>query len=62
MSFTGCKINPIDVNFYLQTVSKILIKIQLTKYNPNRTRGWKVPCLMPIRVKYLVTEMISISK
>ena len=28
MSFTGCQINPIDVNFHLQ---KCLIKIQLIK-------------------------------
>ena len=28
-----------------------LIKFQLTKSDPKRARGWKVPCLMPIRVK-----------
>jgi hypothetical protein len=30
---------------------KFLITIQLTKSDPKRTRGWKVPCLMAIRVK-----------
>ena len=28
-----------------------MVKIQLTKSDPKRTREWKVPCLMPIRVK-----------
>jgi hypothetical protein len=28
-----------------------LIKIQLTKSDPKKTREWKVPYLMPIRVK-----------
>ena len=51
MSLAGCQINPIDVNFYLQKVWKFLIQIQLTKSNPKITRGVKVPCLMPIRVK-----------
>ena len=36
--------------FTCKKVWKCLIKIQLTKSDPKRTRGWKVPCLMPIRV------------
>ena len=49
MSLAGRQINSIDVNFHLQKVLKFLIKIQLTKSGPKRTRGWKVPSLMPIR-------------
>ena len=37
--------------FTSKKVWKFLIKCQLTKYNPKRTRGWKVPSLMPIRVR-----------
>ena len=51
MSFAGCQINMINVNFHLQKVWKFLMKIQLTKSDPKRTRGWKVPSLMAIRVK-----------
>ena len=43
MSLAGCQINQIDVNFHLQKVWNFLIKIQLTKYNPERTRGGKCP-------------------
>ena len=50
MSLGGCQINPIDVNFTSKKVWKFLIKTQLTK-DPKRTGGWKVPFLMPIRVK-----------
>ena len=34
-----------------KNIWKCLIKIQLTKSDQKRTRGCKVPCLMPIRVK-----------
>ena len=37
--------------FTSKKVWKFLIQIQLTKSNPKITRGVKVPCLMPIRVK-----------
>ena len=40
MSLAGCQINPIDVNFH--SADKVWSK---------NDRGWKVPCLMPIRVK-----------
>ena len=32
-------------------VWKFLIKIQLSKSDPKKCREWKVPSLMPIRVK-----------
>ena len=51
MSMAWCQIKPIDVNFHLKKVWKFLIKIQLTKSDQKMTRGWKVPSLMPIRVK-----------
>ena len=47
MSLAGCQINPIDVYFHHQKS----LEIQLTKSNPKNDRGWKVPSLMPIRVK-----------
>ena len=37
--------------FTSENVWKFLIKILLTKYDPERTREWKVPSLMPFRVK-----------
>ena len=37
--------------FTSKKVWKFLVKIQLTKPDPKRTGGWKVPCLVPIRVK-----------
>ena len=53
MSLAECQNNPIDVNFHLQKVWKFLIKIQLKNSDAIRTGGWKVPSLMPIRVKLL---------
>ena len=41
-------------------VWKFLIKIQLTKSDFKNDRGWKVPCLMPIRVK-IVQGQIQLS-
>ena len=40
--------------FTSKNVWKFLIKIQLTKSNPKIIRGVNPPCLMPIRVKYIV--------
>ena len=37
--------------FTSKKVRKVMIKIQLTKCDPKRTKGWKVPSLMPIKVK-----------
>jgi hypothetical protein len=42
--------------FTSRKVWKFSIQIQLTKSNPKITRGVKVPCLMPIRVKRGKTE------
>ena len=53
MSMAWCQIKPINVNFHLKKVWKFLIKIQLTKSDQKMTRGWKVPSLMPIKVKEL---------
>ena len=50
-AWQGAKLTWLMSIFTSKTVSKILIKVQLTKYNPKRTKGWKVPSLMPIRVK-----------
>ena len=41
MSLAGCQINSIDVSFHLQKSLEILIKSQLTKSDPKRTRRWK---------------------
>ena len=43
MSLAGCQINPIDVNFHLQRVWKIAMKIQLTKSDPKGQRYKSVP-------------------
>ena len=51
MSLAGCQINPIDVNFHLQESLEIFDTNSADKFNPEITRGVKVPCLMPIRVK-----------
>ena len=53
MILAGCQINPIDVNFHLQNFFKFLIKIQLPKIWSKKDKGWKVPCLMPIKVKVI---------
>ena len=37
----------------ISSIWKFLIQIHLTNSNPKITRGVKVPCLMPIRVKVL---------
>ena len=49
----GVKLTRLMSIFTSKKVWKLLIKIQLTKPDPKRTRGWKVPCLMQIRVKTL---------
>ena len=51
MSLSGFQINPIDVNFHLQNSLEIFGKNSADKVWPKKDRGWKVPCLMPIRVK-----------
>ena len=48
--------------FTSKKVEKFLIKIQLTKSDLKRTRGWKVPCLMAIRVKRQAEWVKNISE
>ena len=58
-AWRGVKLTQLMSIFTSIKVWKYLIKIQLTKSNPKITRGVKVPCLMPIRVKWtrgLVTK------
>ena len=45
----GIKLTRLMSIFTYKKVWKFFIKIQLTKSDPKRTRGWKVPCLMPIK-------------
>ena len=51
MSLAGCQINPIDVNFHLQKSLEIFDKKLADKIWSKKDRWWKVPSLMPIRVK-----------
>ena len=51
-AWQGVKLTRLMSIFTSKKVWKFLIKIQLTKSNPKRTRGWKVPSLMPIRVNW----------
>ena len=50
-AWQGVKLTQLMLIFTSKKVVKFLIKIQLTKSNLKITRGVKVPCLMPIRVK-----------
>ena len=56
MSLAGCQIKPIDVNSHLQKSLKVFDKKSADQIWSKKDRGWKVPCLMPIRVK-LSSEM-----
>ena len=49
-AWQGVKLNRLMSILTSKKVWKFLIKIQLTKCDPKRTMGWKVPSLMPIRV------------
>ena len=51
MSLAGCQINLIDVTFYLQNSLKNFDKNSADQIWPQKTRGLKMPSLMPIRVK-----------
>ena len=51
MSYAGCQINPINMNFDLQTSLEIFDKNSADKVCSKKDRGWKVPSLMSIRVK-----------
>ena len=51
MSLVGFQINPIDVNFHLQTSLEIFDTNSANKIQSQNYKGVKVPCLMPIRAK-----------
>ena len=56
MSLAGCQINPIDVKFHLQKSLEIFDKSSIDKIWSKKDRGWKVPSLMPIRVKLKLSK------
>ena len=58
MSLSGCQITRLMSIFISKKSWKFVIQIQLTKSNPRITRGVKVPCLMPIRVKQPLYEYV----
>ena len=58
----GVKLTWLMSIFISKKVWKFLIKIQLTKSDPKRTRVWKVPSLMPIRVKTCRSLRLSLLK
>ena len=47
-AWLGVKLTRLRSIFTFKKVWKFLIKTQLTKSDPKRTSGWKVPSLMPI--------------
>jgi hypothetical protein len=49
-----CQTNLIDVNFDLQKSLEILIKIQLTKSDPNRTKSEKYLLLYQLGLSYMI--------
>ena len=52
MSSARYQINPIDVNFHLQKSFEIFDNNSAAKVQSKKDNGVKVPCLMPIGVKY----------
>ena len=52
ISLAGRQINSIYVNFHLHFFLEIFDKNSADKIWSKRTRGWKVPSLMPIRVEH----------
>ena len=54
MSLTGCQINPIDVNFYLQKCLEIFDKNSEDKIWSKKYKEIKVSPLMPIKVNSLL--------
>ena len=52
MSFAGCQINLIDVNFHLKKGLDIFDKNLAGKVQSNKDKGIKVPSLMPIRMSH----------
>ena len=52
----GIKLIWLMSSFTSEKVLKFLIKLQLAKSGPKRTRGWKVPYLIPIRVNIMLVS------
>ena len=50
MSFVGCQINRIDVNFYLQKSLHFFDEDSVDNIQSKKEKGINVPSLMPIRV------------
>ena len=59
-AWQGVKLTWLMSIFTSKKVWKFLIQIQLTKSNPKIYMGVKVPCLMPIRVKWKIQFLHSI--
>ena len=53
MSLSGCQINPIDLNFYLQKSLEIFDTSSANKIQSQNYKVVKVPCLMPIKVNVM---------
>ena len=62
MSFAGCQINLIDLNFHLQKSLEIWIQIQLTKSNPKITRQWKCPASCQLGLKADIAMNMTVLK
>ena len=60
-AWQGVKLTWLMSIFTPKKVWKFLIKIQLTKSNPKRTRGWKVPYPMPIRVNTVLQYIFQLT-
>ena len=50
-NLTPSQISPIDVNFYLQKSLETFDKNSTDKFWSKKDKDWKVPFLMPIRIK-----------
>ena len=62
MSLSGFQINLIDVNFHLQKSLEIFDKNSPDKIWSKKDKEWKVPSLMPIRVKKTLHDPFLSSK
>jgi hypothetical protein len=59
MSFSGCQIDLVDVNFHHQKRLEIFDKKSADKVKSEKDKGIKVPPLMPFRVN---TEMPCVGR
>ena len=62
MSRAGCQNNPIDVNFHIQKVWKVLIKNSADKIRSKNDKEIKVSPLMPITVKPLYFARVLVDQ